>query len=176
MPIHGWNHVIAGTFHDFHLAWIAELRRTLNAGALPEGYYVLVEKLAGQVATDVLTLQDLGGGDTAAAGRGKGRHGEDDDAGGDVAVATAPPRVSVRESYRIHVPRRPPAPAGYSTGGPAGGPVTCYVEPTAVGTDIIDMPLFLDPGHYVNTPLETTYRAAYEGVPERWRRVIEGRG
>ena len=56
------------------------------------------------------------------------------------------------------------------------GPVTCYVEPTAVGTNLIDMPLFYDPGHYVNVPLERTYRAAYEGVPKRWKRVIEGGG
>jgi hypothetical protein len=56
----------------------------------------------------------------------------------------------------------------------AAGAVTCYVEPTSVGSELIDMPLFLDPGHYVNVPLEPTYRAAYEGVPQRWRRVIEG--
>lgn len=36
------------------------------------------------------------------------------------------------------------------------------------------MPLFLDPGHYVNVPLEQTYGGAYEGVPRRWKRVIEG--
>lgn len=55
-----------------------------------------------------------------------------------------------------------------------GGIVNCYVEPTAVGTELIPMPLFLDPGHYVNVPLESTYMAAYEGVPQRWKRVIEG--
>src|SRR5262249_35750698 len=46
----------------------------------------------------------------------------------------------------------------------SAGAVTCYVEPTAVGAELIPMPLFLDPGHYVNVPLESTYRAAYEGV------------
>jgi hypothetical protein len=56
----------------------------------------------------------------------------------------------------------------------AAGAVTCYVEPTAVGAPLIDMPLFLDPGHYVNVPLEATYMAAYEGVPRRWKSVIEG--
>jgi hypothetical protein len=54
------------------------------------------------------------------------------------------------------------------------GAITCYVEPTAVATALIPMPLFLDPGHYVNVSLEPTYRAAYEGVPRRWKRVIEG--
>ncbi|HEY7119086.1 MAG TPA: DUF4058 family protein [Tepidisphaeraceae bacterium] len=55
----------------------------------------------------------------------------------------------------------------------AAGPITCFVEPTAVGTPLIDMPLFLDPGHYVNVPLESTYLGAYEGVPRRWKAVIE---
>lgn len=56
----------------------------------------------------------------------------------------------------------------------AAGGITAYVEPVAMGQDLPDMPLFLDPDHYVNVPLESTYRAAYEGVPRRWRTVIEG--
>lgn len=54
-----------------------------------------------------------------------------------------------------------------------GDGITAYVEPVAVGQALSDMPLFLDPGHYVNVPLESTYQAAYEGVPRRWRQVIE---
>ena len=50
-----------------------------------------------------------------------------------------------------------------------------HVEPIAVGAELPDMPLFLTLDGYVNVPLEATYRAAYEGVPERWRRVIEDR-
>jgi hypothetical protein len=38
-----------------------------------------------------------------------------------------------------------------------------------------DMPLFIKEGGYVNVPLERTYMDAYATVPERWRRVIEGR-
>jgi hypothetical protein len=53
------------------------------------------------------------------------------------------------------------------------GLVTSYVEPIKVGTAIPDMPLFLSPDRYINVPLERTYNAAWEGVPERWRRVIE---
>jgi hypothetical protein len=56
----------------------------------------------------------------------------------------------------------------------AAGAVTCYVEPTSVGAELIPMPLFLDPDHYINVPLEATYLGAYEGVPQRWKRVIEG--
>jgi hypothetical protein len=56
----------------------------------------------------------------------------------------------------------------------AAGAVTCYVEPTATGAPLIPMPLFLDPGHYVNVPLEEPYAAAYTGVPRRWQSIIEG--
>ncbi|MBW3596980.1 MAG: DUF4058 family protein [Planctomycetes bacterium] len=51
--------------------------------------------------------------------------------------------------------------------------IGAYVEPIQVGSVLIDMPLFLTRDHYVNTPLENTYMAAWQGVPHRWRRVIE---
>jgi len=259
MPIHDWTHVSAGTFHAFHVAWIAEIQRALNGGLLPDAYYALAEQVAGDVIPDVLTLQDMGSGASADAG---GAGATADGAGG-VALAEAPPRVALSESIsegmrlaerRRHLTIRhttgdrivalveivspgnkekrlaldafvdkavgaldtgyhllvidlfPPGPfdprgthgaiwermhaayapppgkpltlAAYAVGQvlngrPTPGAVTCYVEPTAVGTELIDMPLFYDPGHYVNVPLERTYQAAYEGVPKRWKRVIE---
>ncbi len=48
-----------------------------------------------------------------------------------------------------------------------------FIEPTAVGLQLFDMPLFLTPERYINVPLETTYMEAYRGVPRRWKRVIE---
>lgn len=51
-----------------------------------------------------------------------------------------------------------------------------YFERIAVGQPLPDMPVFLTPLHYVNVPLEQTYLESYRGVPERWQRVIEGRG
>jgi hypothetical protein len=52
-----------------------------------------------------------------------------------------------------------------------------YIEPVAVGDDLPDMPLFLEPEAYIDVPLERTYMAAWEAVPLRWRKVIEpGRG
>lgn len=65
-------------------------------------------------------------------------------------------------------PSKPLTLAAYT----AGLQVKSYVEPFAVGDVLSEMPLFLDAGHYVNTPLEATYQAAWEGVPQRWRRVI----
>ena len=50
-----------------------------------------------------------------------------------------------------------------------------YFQPLAVGQPLPDMPVFISPLHYLNALLEQTYRDAYRGVPERWKRVIEGR-
>ena len=37
------------------------------------------------------------------------------------------------------------------------------------------MTLFLEPEVYVNAPLEVTYQEAWQGVPQRWKRVLEPR-
>ncbi len=55
-------------------------------------------------------------------------------------------------------------------------PKHAYVQPTAVGDALIDMPVFLAPGWYVNVPLEPTYEAAWRGVPRRWRDVLDPPG
>jgi Protein of unknown function (DUF4058) len=54
-----------------------------------------------------------------------------------------------------------------------GGPVPeAFVEPTAVGATLPEMPLFLTPEVYVPLPLEATYQSAWEAVPSYWRNVI----
>lgn len=55
----------------------------------------------------------------------------------------------------------------------AGQRKKAYIEPTAVGRALIDMPLFLTPETYINVPLEATYLAAYRGVPRKWKAVLE---
>jgi hypothetical protein len=55
----------------------------------------------------------------------------------------------------------------------AGSPKRAYVQQTAVGRELIAMPLFLTPEAHIEVPLEATYRAAYRGVPRRWREVLE---
>jgi hypothetical protein len=256
MPVHDWTRVTAGTFHDFHLAWIAELRRHLNGGLLPPGYYARAEQVAGEIIPDVLTLQRSDNASDTAELK------EDFGTGAGAAVLTvteAPPRVSVTatssEAATLALRRRhivirhatgdrivalieivspgnkesepmlrafidkaaaalqqgyhlllldlcPPGsfdPSGIHgalwcvVGGTsyrspkdrpltlaayavrAPGLFTAYVEPLKVGAELPDMPLFLGPEQYVNVPLERTYAAAWEGVPERWRRVIESR-
>lgn len=248
MPIHDWTRVNAGTFHAFHVAWIAQLQSALNAGVLPDGYYALAEQVAGGPIPDVLALHD------AEAGPAIGEKSPSDDVSG-VAVAEAPPRVAItiesseaallaarrrhlairhatgdriiafieivspgnresrmaRDQFRdkasealsqgIHLlvielfPPNNIAPSGLSgltfewamgkTYDPpddrpltlaafaAAQTVTAFVEPTATGHLLIDMPLFLNPSHYVNIPLESTYTQAYQTLPKRWQSVLE---
>jgi hypothetical protein len=74
---------------------------------------------------------------------------------GDSAEAITTDRPLTLASYHAIMPRR------------------AYVEPTAVGTALIDMPLFLDDEHYVPVPLEATYGAAWRRVPKRWKTVLD---
>ena len=56
-----------------------------------------------------------------------------------------------------------------------GGPFKeHFVEPTAVGQALIDMPLFLTAEEYIPVPLEATYQSAWQAVPAYWRGVLEG--
>lgn len=48
-----------------------------------------------------------------------------------------------------------------------------YIERLAVGDPVPDMPVFLQPGEFVDVPLRDTYAAAFAAVPTRWRRVID---
>jgi hypothetical protein len=48
-------------------------------------------------------------------------------------------------------------------------PPTAYLEPLAVGDILPDMPLFLEPGLYVDVPIEATYGQAWEGFPAPWK-------
>lgn len=247
MPIHDWTRVSEGTFHAFHLSWVAEIQESLNSGLLPPAYYAMAEQIVGPLGPDVLTLQ------TNGYPPGETTVGEPAGTGG-LALATYPPRArltaatemddyvlkrrtivvrhssgdrivalleivspgnkSSRHALRSFVekavealyrgyhllivdlfPPTPRDPQGIHGAIwreisddpfdlPAGEPLTlaaysagpikrAWVEPTAVGRTLIDMPLFLEPEMYINVPLETTYRAAYRGVPRRWKQVLE---
>jgi hypothetical protein len=247
MPIHDWTRVNDGTFHDFHLAWIAEIRNALNGGLLPPPYYAQAEQIAGPLGPDVLTLQTNDYPSNGVVGELAGSGG--------LAVATAPPRPrfigeavmgdyvlkrrtivirhfsgdriialleivspgnkssrhalrtfvekAVEALYRgyhllvvdlfsptrrdpqgIHAaiwqeitddPFELPAESPLTLAAYSAGPTKrAYVEATAVGRELIEMPLFLEPEIYINVPLEANYQAAYRGVPRRWKQVLEG--
>lgn len=58
--------------------------------------------------------------------------------------------------------------AAYET----GLSVRAYVVATAIGDILTSMPLFLEPEKAVEVPLETTYQAAFDGMPRRWKAVL----
>src|SRR5947209_5402674 len=146
MPIHDWTRVTPGTWHAFHVSWIAELQQVLNDGRMPPDYYAQAEQIAGPLGPDVLTLQE----------------------------SDSPPD-GVKPETESGDPAALPADEPLTLAASSAGPIQrAYVEPTAVGRPLIDMPLFLDPEWYVSVPLEGTYQAAYCGVPRKWREVLEG--
>lgn len=55
----------------------------------------------------------------------------------------------------------------------SGLSVRAYVVHLRVGDNLADMPVFLEPEKAVMAPLESTYLAAFDAVPRRWRRVLE---
>ena len=48
-----------------------------------------------------------------------------------------------------------------------------FIEPFGIGDPLPEMPLFLEPEHYLPLPLEVTYQSAFEHVPRRWRTELE---
>jgi hypothetical protein len=90
MPVHDWQKVGAGIFHDFHNTWIGDLRTALNTEILPPDYYALSEQVAGDTGPDVLTLQAV---------QDNGRPASAPRADGVTTVATLPPKVRVTQRF-----------------------------------------------------------------------------
>jgi hypothetical protein len=241
MPIHDWTKVYSGIFHDFHQAWIIELRNVLNGGLLPSDFYALAEQITRPFGPDVLTLKENGGlhplastPNTVAllekpprvrliqesdaelyvkkANHVAIRHASDDrviailevvspgNKSSQHAIDAFLNKVEANLEDGIHlllIDLFPPTsrdPHGIHSliwgdaapNPPDELPLTlvaynaadvrqAFVEPTAVGNELIDMPLFLDDLNYVLVPLEATYRAAWRGVPRRWKEILEQR-
>lgn len=50
--------------------------------------------------------------------------------------------------------------------------IEAYLNHLALGVPLPDMPLFLQPDRYIPASLETTYAAAFRGMPACWREVL----
>ena len=99
MPIHDWTRVNAGTWHDFHLSWMAELRNAINDGRLPDDYYAQAEQIIGPFGPDVLRLQETDAADAIP----KSEDVPDSLQDGCVAVAMRPPQTRWhRDPHGIH--------------------------------------------------------------------------
>jgi hypothetical protein len=227
MPIHDWTRVSAGTFHDFHNAWITELRNACNGGLLPAGYYALGEQHAGHVLTDVLTLHRpdgpaRNGGTASEAGAIRAvrrtltiRHSSghrvvalleilspaNKDRPRSIAdfvdkavsalkqgihllvVDLFPPgrhdpqgmHAQIWQDYGDELDAPPPDKPLILASYLATALPEAFLEFVKVGDALPSLPLFLD-DDYVPAPLLTTYEAAYRGVPDVWREVLERAG
>ena len=102
MRVHDWNRVDDGIFHDFHHAWIEEIKRALNGGLLPEWLYALAvqpgrldlqnaEQHVSEFGPDVLALQ-------APSADGEPESGDVDGTDGSrnaTGLMVAPPKVAM---------------------------------------------------------------------------------
>ena len=95
MPAHDWSRVAAGIFHDFHYAWIEEIKRALNSGLLPSDYYALAEQRTAGYGPNVLALQ---------VDTGEDELDEPDRRGGGLLVAQ--PQVAITAETDIEFFRR----------------------------------------------------------------------
>ena len=84
MPIHDWTRVPAGIYHDFHQGWTIEIRRTLNRGILPQGYYAMADQRVSGPEPDIVAIQLRGPEPT-----------------GGLVVAETPPRM--RRASRVEI-------------------------------------------------------------------------
>ncbi len=95
MPLHDWTRVPAYVYHDFHTGLLVAIRRVLNAGVLPAGYYARAEQTLRTMGPDVLTLQSRN--PTAA-------QPADPAAPTLLTVPAAPPRVAIAASSAPRAP------------------------------------------------------------------------
>ncbi len=202
MPVHDWSRVDLSIFHSFHLGWVSEICKALNAGLLPDRYHALSETLINEPdAGYFYAVRGVGVrrfNDRLAAlvqivspesksnpSRWNAfvRKVQDALAAGIhlLLVDLFPPgkcdpngvHASVWEEMVGESHAMPPDKRLTLVSYEAGAPMSAYLEPIAVGDTLLDMPLFLNPGAYITVPLEATYQAEWRTMPKRWRDVLE---
>jgi hypothetical protein len=199
MSVHDWTRVGAEIYHDFHNAWIGALRNALNQGLLPSDYYAMSGRSdSAPSLRKTLTIRHVSGDRivalleiTSPANKDRRDHVEEFVDKIEAALHQGIHVLLVdlfapkkHDPHGIHGKiwerlgdESDPLPVGEPmtlASFVAASPVRAYLEHLAVGRSLPEMPLFLDPEHYINAPLEATYRAAWRGTPERWRQVVEG--
>jgi hypothetical protein len=103
MPIHDWTRVPAYVDHDFHTGWLVAIRRVLNSGVLPSGYYARAEQTTRAMGPDILTLQERTR--PVGAGRWDGAERSDRAAACGDRLVVGPTRAGV-QAEAAHDPAR----------------------------------------------------------------------
>lgn len=130
MPMHDWTRVPDGIFHAFHHAWIHVTAQRLNAGLLPDDLYALPEQVTGGYTPDVLTLGHQPEGDEPP-----------EDAGGGVAVATAPARTQPVTRFVSEAERFVRRKSRIAVRHVSGDDIVALVEIVSPGNKASDYPL-----------------------------------
>ena len=90
---------------------------------------------------------------------------------GETAVEVAGVVSAMREAM-VRLPADKPLTCVAYIGGPSA---EAFIEPVGIGDVLPDMPLFLTPDVYVSTPLDVTYRLAWDGMAGYWRDVLSAK-
>ena len=164
IPAHDWTRVDDDTFHVFHNTWLTRLYDALKGGLMPPDHYAAQEsaaRFAGKVVSAVeagvhVLVVDL---HPPTARDPDGMPGE---IGAELGDETPLDPAGVQGNGALTA-------ASYV----ADDPPVADVQPFAVGDPVPDMPLFLDPGHYVTVPLGATYGENFARLPAKFRRMLE---
>jgi hypothetical protein len=202
MPVHEWTRVSDGTFHDFHYSWVLEIKRVLKRGLLSPAYYVMAERLGGDLGAPYARLQRTvvirhTSNDRIVAmieilsrGNKSSQH----------AIRSFLNKAVAALDVGVHlllVDVHPPGPRDpngihgailneigtedYVLAGErpltavayiGGAVVEWFAMHFAVGEPIPQMPLFLTRENYVQVPLEATYQAAWKDVPPQYQETL----
>lgn len=200
MPIHDWTRVTAGTFHDFHGAWITHIKEALNRGVLPSGYFAMQEQHAGLKEEDTYRLrrrtisirqepenQLVAMIEILSPGNKEGAKQLESFVKKSVGAVRSGIHLLIVDLF----PPNACNPNGIHGAiwddtfeQPQNRPLTlvsynadreaeAFIEPVHVGQRLPDMPVFLDSNWYINVPLEATYEMAWQGLPEPYRKILE---
>ena len=153
MPVHDWNRVDPGIFHDFHHEWISVTRRELNRILRGSDYYALAVKWP---TADPESICEHGIPMLAAI----------------VVRHVSDPRVvAVLEIVSPGNATRERAIQSMLTSQIPVSFVDVF-SPTAIGEPLPSLPVILTPFEHITVDMETTYRVAFEAVADVWKQVL----
>lgn len=150
MPVHDWNRVHPGIFHDFHHEWISVTRRELNRILHGSDYYALAVKWP---TTDLETIRDD---DSPMLARIVVRHVSDHNIVAVLEIVSPGNKSSQREIQSLQT-----NPIHFS-----------FVDVFPPSEFAPSLPVYLTPFEHITVDMETTYRVAFEAVADVWQRVL----
>ena len=195
MPVHDWNRVDPGIFHDFHHEWISVTRRELNRILRGSDYYALAEQIVSGFGPDVLTLK-LPGNELEVPLTRERSMSVMVAPQSKIAIQSAPGWYTSRKKsvvvrhvsdHRVVAVVEIVSP-GNKTSQRAISAFTSKIQslltsqipvsfvdvfsPTAIGEPLPGLPVFLTPFEHITVDMETTYRVAFEAVADVWQQVL----